>query len=81
MYAIQLPVQAMVHSHLDHCRTLLAGLPAYTIKTLQDIPNSALIMWYIIITREQCVFEAKKVFAWRTFFVPPPISKASFSRF
>ena len=37
----QLLVQAMVLSKLDYCNSLLAGLPAYLLKSLQLIQNAA----------------------------------------
>ncbi len=40
-HASQLLVQALVLSRLDYCNTLLAGLPASSIKTLQLIQNAA----------------------------------------
>ncbi len=40
-HAAQLLVQALVVSRLDYCNTLLAGLPANTIKPLQMIQNTA----------------------------------------
>ncbi len=45
-HASQLPVQALVLSRLDYCKSLLAGLPASSIKPLQLIQNSALrLVW------------------------------------
>jgi len=40
-HASQLPVQALVLSRLDYCKSLLAGLPASSIKPLQLIQNAA----------------------------------------
>ncbi|KAG5857225.1 hypothetical protein ANANG_G00017070, partial [Anguilla anguilla] len=45
-YATQLLVQAMVLSRLDYCNSLLAGLPASTIRPLQLIQNAAARLVY-----------------------------------
>ena len=40
-HAAQLLVQALVISRIDYCNSLLAGLPACTLKPLQMIQNAA----------------------------------------
>ncbi|XP_071389800.1 uncharacterized protein, partial [Centroberyx affinis] len=40
-HAAQLLVEALVISHLDYCNSILAGLPAGTLKPLQMIQNAA----------------------------------------
>ncbi|KAJ8405308.1 hypothetical protein AAFF_G00322990, partial [Aldrovandia affinis] len=45
-YSTQLLVQAMVLSHLDYCNSLLAGLPASSIRPLQLIQNAAARLVY-----------------------------------
>ena len=47
-YSTQLLVQAMVLSHLDYCNSLLAGLLASAIRSLQLIQNAAACLVFTV---------------------------------
>ena len=41
LYSTQLVVQTLIISHLDYCKSLLTGLPAFAIKPHQMVLNAA----------------------------------------